>query len=209
MYYNIKTRTDKEVGNVFPQVECLNQELAHKIKSNRFVKLENELLYILDSRANLTKVLSQIEISSLGFLINEDVRDILKKFKIITHNFNEAIIKDYDAITYRYYWLHLGEKLEDLEWLDYENSTFFVEEYGFRTDDISITSYEDFIQKAIEVGDMAVINIEKIQIKSGFFIDSDMFIIPRLTRNIFISQKLKVALEEYNITGILTEEAFR
>ncbi|RDC55868.1 hypothetical protein DU508_16545 [Pedobacter chinensis] len=208
MYYSIKTRTDKEVGGVFPQVSCLNQQLAHSIQSNSFINADSDLLYKLEPKAKLTNVLSQAEISALGFLIDEKTKGIVKGFDIVPHNYNQATVKDNNGREYHYSWLHLGTKLEDLQWLDYQNSSFYVKEYGFRKEDISIKSYQDYEQKSIEVGDMAVILIEKIKIKPQYRINADMFTLPLLTRNIFISQSLKIALDENSITGISTEEAF-
>ncbi|MDQ8051440.1 MAG: hypothetical protein REI78_00370 [Pedobacter sp.] len=208
MYYSITNRTDKEVGNVFPQVDCLNQYLAHSIQFEKPIDLKDDLAYSLKNKAKLTDALSQAEISALGILLNERFKNLLSNFKLLGHHYNQSWVKMDNGKIYDYFWLHLFDNLENLEWLDYAKSTFIVKEYGFKKDDISLTSYQDYKVQSQKVGDMSVIIIKDIKIKENAAINADMFVLPYLSRKIFISEKLKYTLQEKKITGLLIEEAF-
>jgi len=208
MYYSIENSTGKDVGNVFPQVSCLNQDLAHSIQFNEFSNFDSEIQFKLEPKAKLTDILSQAAISAPGFLINDKARQVIEGFNLMEHRYYKCLVKDQMGLVHDYYWLHLVKNLNEVNWLDYENSTFYVKEFGFRENDIPIKSYQDYNQKSMEVGDMAVIIIETIKVKENTKINADLFTIPLLTTSIFISERLKRTLEESETSGISTTEAF-
>src|SRR5688572_9942371 len=94
MYYRIENRTDKEVGNVFPQVSCVSINLAHQIQIDEFSYFDSELLFELQPKAKITDILSQAAISAPGLLVNPKVRDLFSQFNLSQHRYYKCFVKD-------------------------------------------------------------------------------------------------------------------
>jgi len=148
MYYSIKNSTGKDVGNIFPQVSCLNQDLAHSIQFDEFSNFDREILFKLEPKAKLTDVLSQAAISAYGFLVNNKVKQILEGFNLMEHRYYKCLVKDQNGVVHEYYWLHLSDPSLVLT-IDYPKSKFFTLEYGFRDADINLTSYDEYKIKKV------------------------------------------------------------
>lgn len=189
---------------IFPQVQCLSQEDARRLRPGKFPDFTPKLTFSFTKGAKPTDILSQASISAQGILINEKTKYLLLNFKLIEHSIFVANVVRSEI---KYYWMHFIDSLERINWLDYSNSTFYTTEFGFREDNIELKSYDDFKRKSKEISDMGTIEIEKIRLNSQFNYNTDLFIIPNLTKDIFISARLKEALELSKITGIIIEDA--
>lgn len=206
MYYTLDNRTDKEVGNVFPQVDCINQELAHAIKFDAFLpNLDTEILFKLEPKAKLTDVLSQGAIAAHGLLVNRKVIDIFASFNLMKHKYYKCLVKDKKDNTHEYFFLHLADNFT--EKIDYEKSIFYSTRSTFRQEEIKISSYEDYLKKQNLNNFLWGVEIDKISFDKSNNISHDLFSSIPFDMGIYITLKLKLALEEYNISGITIKEA--
>jgi hypothetical protein len=204
MFYSVDNRTDKEVGSVFPQVSCLSQSYAHLLRSNEYPPANIKLVFELENRAKLTDILSQAAISADGLLINEKVKTVFENFNLMNHIFFPVSIKTKDGVL-NYYWLHLNESF--ISAIDYKNSTFCWTEYELEQDSVDIISFEDYIVKKKKNGIYWGVNGETIKLLPNKFKDEiDLFNLGPFDFTIYISDRLKEALEKANISGIEIEE---
>lgn len=209
MYYHLNTRTDKEVGGIFPQANCLTLGHAHSIKFSKFAEIALNLKFELAKRSKVTDIISQSAISADGFIISERVKNILQEFNIIQHKYYEVIIQDaLKRIPENYYWLHTVPKKEFLNWIDYAKSKFYRTKYTFRNEDIEISSVNDYYN-FYKNNDRLIWGIEadEIKLNENFDKSLDMFIFPDFSFRMTISQKLKDAFIQEKISGIEITEA--
>lgn len=207
MWFSVENKTDKEVGSVFPQVSCLNQNLSRSIKFDDFVNLDSELLFQLEPKAKLTDVLSQANISAHGLLINKKVKDLLEKFKLMEHRYYKCLVKDNTGITHDYYWLHISD-YSVLDKIDYANSKFNLRESGFREKNITLDSFKDYKDKLDFLGILYTVSADELVLSQEFDSSIDLFNIPIfIKKKIIISEKLKTELISQKITGILLDES--
>jgi hypothetical protein len=204
MYYKLENRTDKEVGNVFPQVSCFNQKLAHSIKFDEFSNFDTEILFELSPKAKLTDVLSQATISSHGLLINQKVKDLFVGFTIMEHRYYKCIVKDQKGITHNYYWLHIVKDLTDA--INYNLSTFYYTQSGFKKGAINLKSYTHYLDQKKENGILWGVKIDKISLNKSIDIFDLISCIP-FEMGIYISPLLNVHLQENKISGIECNKA--
>ncbi len=200
MFFTIENRTDKEVGNVFPQVSCESLDLAHTIKYDEFSNFETNLIFTLQPKAKLTDVLSQAAISASGFLINEKIKNILSNFNLIEHKYYNCIIRDRAGKVHNYSWIHLME-FNILNKIDYNKSIFYTTEFGFRESEILITSLDDYFNKIKDLDSMWSIKADFIKFKDGDNITYDLFTIPNFFNHLFISENLAEELIYQKVSG--------
>lgn len=205
MYYSIDNSTGKDVGNVFPQVSCLNQDLAHSIQFDEFSNFDSEILFKLEPKAKLTDILSQAAISAYGLLINDKVRQILEGFNIMKHRHYKCLVKDQSGVVHYYYWIHLVE--DNTKKIDYSNSIFNWTKSTFKKGEIKLNSYHDYLEKKKENGILWGVSSEKIKFNELFDTSIDIISCLPFDRNIYISQALKEQINKQNITGIEVEKA--
>lgn len=201
MYYSIENSTGKDVGHVFPQASCLNQDLAHSIQFDQFSNFDCEILFKLEPKANLTDVLSQAAISAYGFLISKKTRRIFETFNLMQHRYYKCLVKDQKGLVHDYYWLHLLNN-DLFNKIDYAASRFYTTEFGFRNEDVILESYEDYKIRKAELGTMYGFKADSIQLTSEFDYRIDMFNIPIFGKSTYISKVLADTLTNNNITGI-------
>lgn len=204
MFFSISNSTDNTVGFVFPQVGCLNQELAHSIKFSEFNNFDREMLFQLEPNAKLTDVLSQASISADGLLINSKVRDILNEFTLMTHRYYKCVVRDNRDNLHDYYWIHLIDN-SLLNKIDYPNSKFYAREYGFREHDVELTSYEDYEIQRRQLGDMWGIGSDCLKLKDNSDFP-DLFRVPLLGNEIVVRPKLAESMRINGVTGLVIEE---
>ena len=205
MYYILENRTDKEVGNVYPQASCITQNLAHAIEFDEFANFESPILFELAPKAKLTDILSQAAISAHGFLLNQKVKDILSGFNLMPHRYYKCIVRDSKGINHDYYWLHISD-YSVLEKINYPDSKFHLRESGFREKDIELSSYEDYEKQKKSLGILYTIQADKIVFKEDFNSLLDLFVIPIFTNKIAGSNTVKEGILSHKITGILMKE---
>jgi len=201
MYYSIENKTDKEVGNVFPQVSCISINLAHQIQFDEFSYFDSELLFELQPKAKLTDVLSQAAISARGLLVNQKVKDLFSQFNLMQHRYYKCFIKDLKGKTHEYFWLHLSD-YSLLNTINYSKSKFYTKESGFREDEISLISFDDYKAKLKELGSLWTISSDYLELDTNFNKELDLFVIPIFDKHIYASEKLKEAIDSTHISGI-------
>ena len=190
---------------IFPQVDNIEKIDVYQLITGRLPKELPLLNYKLENGVKATDILSQAEITATGLILNEKVKSIFKEFEFIKHRLFPISLQN---ITDTYYWFHLITDLAEIDWLDYSQSTFYRNEFGFREEDLSFNSYKNYLSKKKEINDMSTISIEKIKLNENF--DSkkyDLFILPFLSGAIYISERLKAELEKKEISGIEIKEA--
>jgi hypothetical protein len=205
-YFKVTNATDeKVVGKAkFPQCEAIgstddltNEELPDKAPN---------LIFKLKDKACLTDVVSQARITARGFLVNEKVKNLLSDFNLMEHKFYPAklIAKGEESL---YHWLHFTDEEKYLQYIDYQNSTFHKSNLAFmKIDSIYVSSYQDFWDKKMNLP-MKHIRAEKITLlpelrKQGL----DLFYIPYIHSDYWISNRLEEVLETHKISGLQTKE---
>jgi hypothetical protein len=206
-YYILKNNLDvKIVGKDYPQVDCLTMHQAHLITSWHLFDPKPNLKFQLKKKAILTDVLNKSAISSTGFLINKKIKCLFENFKIMRHQYFKTIVLDKNN-ELEYYWLHLSEP-ELTEQLNYEKTIFYRTEWTFREEEIKLNSYNHFkILKEKDKEASFGVELDKIYLSELFDKKLDLFTFLPFDNKIYISENLKNAIDECNITGFKIEKA--
>lgn len=195
---------DNKAEPVYPQVQCVTLEDAHKFKHGEFPNFIPNLVFRLELRAKFTDILSDASISASGLLINEKAKNIFEKFNLIDHKYFPVTIQGTDD---NYYWMQIVSPIQNMKWIDFPNSEFYVTDAGFREDNISLNSFDDYLNKKKKQGVIWGVGIDKILFNKNFNQNLDLYTLPKLDINIYISNNLKKALEDAEITGIEFKKA--
>ena len=207
MYYSIQYQTEGNfIGKEYPQTECLTLIHAHSLNAWEFPDFEPKLIFNLSKKAILTDILSNAAINANGLLVNLKVKELLKGFNLLNHKFYEVII-NYKNTFQTYYWLHICEPTI-IDTIDYTKSLFYRTEYTFREELINLTSFEEYkILKSKDKDGSFGVELDQIYVTEKFNKNLDLLTFLPFDNNIYISEALKSALEENNITGINYEVA--
>lgn len=207
MHYKLQHQIDANiVGKDFPQVECLTQAYAHSLDAWTFPNFAPKLIFNLAKRAKLTDVLLNAAISANGLLINEKVKNLLSNFKLLNHKFYEVTIFNKNE-SLKYYWLHICEP-KIINSVDYQKSIFYRTQYTFREEIIKLTSYQEYEDLKSKDEDAAFgVELDEIFLTNAFNSNLDLFTFLPFDNNLYISETLKEAFENDNVTGIEYEEA--
>ena len=100
----------------------------------------NMRAFHLDSLTNLTDVISQGYIVTMGLLVSERFCEALAGCLVHAHERYPADVVIHGE-TFRYFWLHLIEELENR--IDYTRSEFFVRKPGGAHEPVTITGAAD------------------------------------------------------------------
>lgn len=206
-YYILSNSTGKEIGKAYPQLHCLTQAHAHSMSAWEFPNYIPKLNFELNKTSKLTDVLSNASISANGFLINDKVKKIFENFNLMSHQYYEAnIIIPKSGEVQNYFWLHLCQT-ELAKQLDYKRTVFYETEWTFRKEIIDIESYEHY-ERLKEQDHEAKFGIEldEIFLSNMFNKNLDMFTFLPFSENIYISNRLKEALENDHVTGFNFDE---
>ncbi len=200
MFYAIDNRTDKEVGNVYPQVSCVSQALAHQLCADTFHDGVRELRFELQSGAKCTDVLSQAAISASGLLVSARTQDLLAVHSLMRHRWISCAVKTRSA-SLPYYWLHLVD-MSLLETIDFPASRFYRTEYGFREHDVCLSSFADYEAAKRQFGNMGTIESDYLSLSDHLRDHYDLLALPLFDSRIYVSEKLRDVLAENKITGV-------
>lgn len=204
MYYYIDHRTDKEVGSVYPQIRFNNLKEAFKFRHNLYPEQAPSLSATLEKGAKLTDILSQGSITGHGLLINDKVKNILGSFKVMEHKFYDCPVKDHNGNIHQYYWMALVQP-NLIELINFNKSKFYTTEAGFREDNISLESFEDYTKKKSKLPNHAwSIKAEIITLTSQ---NLDFSVLPNLFIKILVSEGIKDIFLKEKISGIELKEA--
>jgi hypothetical protein len=205
MYYSIENRTDKEVGNIFPQANCLTQSSAHLLTTNEFYTNFPKLVFELEKKSKLTDLISQASISSIGLLVSAKLKEILIKHKLPKYKLYQSELK-ISNLSIDYFWVHFNFE-NFINFIDFENSIFYYTKFEMQVEQISIKDFNEYKMLKKENGIMWDVEIESIKLKDNLIDDFDLFNFYPFTRNIFISEKLKNDIVQNSISGIEIKES--
>lgn len=201
MYYKIENKTDSEVGNIFPQVSCINHQLAHAIHFDEFVSFDQELSFQLQSKAKLTDVLSQASISACGILISERFSDIISNYTLANHRLYRALVTDHKGKYHKYFWLHFVDN--ELKFsVNYSKSTFYWTRSTFRKGILELDSYEQYLKLKSENGSLWGVDIDTVVLNRSKYQNLDMISCIPFDIGVYLNETLKENLENEKITGI-------
>ena len=160
------------------------------------------LKFRLKNKAKLTDVLSSTAGPFTDFLINQKVKEIIDSSHIMQHQFFKALIEK-GRQEYDYYWLHLSQP-DLINALDYEKSEFYQTEWELlNKGTIKIKSFEHYQNlKAKDKEGAFGVSLKKIVMTEKFDRSLDLFFLLPFDFNIYISESLKVKLEQNGIKGI-------
>ncbi len=208
IYYTLKNDLDdKIVGKDYPQVDCLTMHQAHLITSWHLFDPKPNLKFKLKKRAVLTDTLKDITIGGgTGFLINTKTKGVFDKFNIMRHQYFDASVETQKGEVLNYFWLHLTEP-QLTEKLDFHRTLFYRTEWTFRKEPIILNSYNHYKElKAKDTEASFGVEIDKVALSDNFDSDLDMFTFLPFDNKVYISERLKNAIEENGIIGFKIEK---
>ena len=218
-YYLLSKSTDEKIIGRYPQCKGLPSGMGltyewfeqpnsmTKLRNDDFPEFDPELIFELEKKAILSDVVIPSNIIAKGFLVNEKVKDLFSQFKLMEHKYYPANLF-FKGVEYQYYWLHFKDCEEKyLGNIDYQNSSFFVSNLALMKEkDISIISRDDFWDKKMNLP-MKHIRATKLKLSEGLLNEGlDLFYIPYVHSDFWVSNKLSKAIEVTEITGFEIRE---
>lgn len=212
-YYSIRESINPSIVGIYPQVEdarytCDVWEDQRFIDSKKFEKLDYEPITasaILRKNAKPTDLISAGIVGfSLKLLISGKLKKILKGVRNSGMQFFRAQIIRKGEILEDYWVVNMYEI--DMKFIDFKCSDIFITKGVFeRIEKLSLSSYEDFLNKQIEVkitGKSFRLSIDKIKIAP--LANQDFFGLLNVPGGVkyVVSEDLKTHIEESNINGI-------
>jgi hypothetical protein len=216
-YYTLEPACDTpETGHVFPQIQKLKPGYDRKKPDSIYSYLKKSINGFPDEAPDLdgftmhgyakpTDLVSNA-ITSPGLFINQKAKSIFEMNNLISHRFYQA------NVTYRgkplsdYYWLHIISDLTD--YISYSDSSFFIyKRFDLDMGDIKINSKDEYFEQLKRLQEnnpntYITIRAKKITLTPSFFNKKlDLFKIGLFDTNFYISQRLRDALVDNNITG--------
>lgn len=181
-----------ESGNdsVFPQVDLVSQN--HGLDSEHIPEIDSLKMRLCDG-ATFSSVLSQAGINSYGFLMNNEVKDLFVNLATCNVSFVPVYVEA-DDNTEKYWWMHLYQDVSYLENIDFKNSKFQVKKFSKLIGEIELESYHDYLEKKKELGVLKRIR-PKVLVLKGTPMVLDVFILPRISPSVIVTEKAKKVLE--------------
>ncbi len=169
-----------------------------------------EIKYLLlDKNADLLDIINAPMLTFTGLLMNNRTQKIFMSYMLPSHKYYPAYIKDYKANIFEYVWLQTSSERNYDNFMDYKKSQFYwKKDYGnIEREDIEINSLQDLEDFKIKLKKGQGIRVKIVVLKTDFLnLNIDLFKIARLSNDWIISERLKIALEENEITGISFKE---
>jgi len=206
-YYNLQLASGtNETGREYPQCQTMSESYDHNgayshrnLRHTVFPDFTPDFnYYVLHPQAKLTDVVSVIN-PYFGLVVNDKVKQILTKFVLPEYRFYDVRIQSKD-IFFNYNFLHIICDLTDK--YNFSCTQFYISELlsdnrFFKTNSPEGLNKE--IDKALPFGK---VGIYKLDIKRNVNINYDIFYLTPADNELYISHRLKTALEEAKVTGI-------
>ena len=209
MYYSIGRSDDlKKIGH-YPQADLKEgynpRNNGHfMVKHNEFPDFRPNLELEMHPKTKPTSYLDSTAGLTSGFIIDKDFKSIISSFKLPRHHFYPIKVYKKNELL-EYYWFHYI--VDDFwEFIDKEQSyaeVVFMEtptKIGVEKN-IPILSKEQIIGEEEKLPLNKNLRIGKIVMKKEFF-SYGLYKIGCLSYNTIISESLKQALEQKDITGM-------
>ena len=230
-YYNFEHSTKTKVVGSAPggQLELL-QPLNFNSMQQLFNQLPKQSEFRLKGNSRLTDLLYCLNISTINnFIVSSKMCSILKKFNIQEHQWESCTIRKKDK-TWDYHLLRFAQPRDNKrrpqlccpEMVDWKNSVFFEDSYarfgGIKGNEpiLKIDSYDDYLKVQAEYNRKfedhenidLTIGVMKFAFNEEYLEKNnpDMCWLYPLHSNPLISERLKAALEENDITSVETME---
>lgn len=157
MYYTLKYACNTlETGSEYPQIQKMKNGYDYNATDstsalskarNKFLTFQPNLdSFQLHSKAKMTDLLSNGLTGAFGILISDKLKNVLEKYKIVSHKFYPAKIALKNEIFENYYWMQIISDLTSC--IDYNKSKFFIyKDYSINVGNIAIVSKEDLLNK--------------------------------------------------------------
>lgn len=158
---------------------------------------------MLSGSAKLTDVVSNGYCSDF-FIVSEKVKRILEQYTLCPHRFYPLGLYK-RKVKYDYFLLHIISVYVD--YVDYNRTSFMdCDIFTNKKDgDVIVTSLDDLLQKRDEIkkakGRSQTVWGERIVMNEHFDKETDFFVISRFDANIYMSERLKNAIEAAGVTG--------
>jgi hypothetical protein len=137
-----------------------------------------------------------------GFALSDKFRTILSHFKMPLHRYYKVQVTHKQKIYDNYSWLHLLHLPENPSPINFAMSQFFPPNSHWSTNQpVSVTDFDDAAEKNVFLLDSSKIGLTKL------VLNYDILSFRGLCHHCIISQPLKFALLEANISGIQIIEA--
>jgi len=194
-------------GNVYPQCPHMTNDYNHSAK-NSYRKMRHDNFpdfvpnlqsYVLDEVAKLTDFLSKGH-PYFGLLINDKMKNLIQDFCLPTSKFYHASIMNGKHLCHNYFLFHFISDLSDS--IDYKKTLFYLWDTFEASPTICFKNKSDLQNKYKEIDSITKIRTDKFILKSQNKINFDLFHISFFDNTIYISHRLKTALEEAKVTGI-------
>lgn len=207
-YYILSNSTDEKVVGDIPQVKMGHDYDFDKYNSVRnisrynFPEFDPDLnFFVMTPKAKPTDVITVSGlISAKGFLINEKAKNILDKHKLVSHKYYVTKVY-YKNQSFPYYWWHVVSDLTHC--IDYNQTTFMIKRlFKVEVDNLTIDTGEDLKKKKHEIGTLKNMVPNTLVLNNAFDKTLDLFIIGGFNDEIFISEKMKLELEQQKISGV-------
>jgi hypothetical protein len=201
-------------NDVVPQVEHMGPsyqwnapDSVTQIRSNEPLAVRpNMRAFHLDPATNLTDVISQGYIYTVGLLVSERFYDVLRGCVVQAHEAYPAEVV-HRAETFRYVWMHMTELLEPC--IDFERSTFIIRPHQGPEQSVRFAAPDELRQKARElvntIGPVRLV-ADRIVFRPGTP-RFDLFGIVLTGRLFLVSDSLADRLRSGRFTGFTLEES--
>ena len=222
-YYKFRDAcATKETGAYYPQITEMIKgydynahDSVHNFRKNDFLKkgnIPNFDTIKMNGLSKITDLISQCVISGNGFIVSKKLKEILEKYVLPKHWFFPIKILRRKELLEDFFWFEIFLEENQLQLVDYPNSTFYkVRNYSLidKIEQMSIKSFEDYKTKDEIISDeskmLYSISSEQIVLKSPP--KMDIFKIGVFDSNFYISNSLMKEIIESKITGCRIEEA--
>lgn len=214
-FYSIETDTEKGNSAIIdgpePGYDYNNPNSQFDLSSWEFPNFEPFFSKLIFERGfKLVDFINPSTMGACGFVISERIKDIILKFDIMPHKIHQLPVYENKDENVQYYLLQLIRNLDDYSLIDFQNSSFYTDEYlsgygfGKSIKKINIYNEKEFIDIRDSLDELKFEKIfhEKLVLKKA---PTDIFAFHNINTNFprfFISENLKNILQEIKVTGL-------
>ena len=198
-YYEIKNELNPaKVGKDFSQIGFMKPS-GQFLNSWEFPKDNLEFQLELNDNSILTDFLNTSAVMAAGFFISRKARKVFEAYNLMNQKYYPSKVK-MEGDVHDFFWMHLRDE-RIVELIDYAKSEFFETKFNRKIAPIDIRNFEDYEQKKEERGFKFGVKLEKIVFQAKDWCDLDLFTILPFDNKIYMSEKLKDALNMECISG--------
>ncbi|CAL2108677.1 conserved hypothetical protein [Tenacibaculum sp. 190524A02b] len=209
-YYSLEYNKDRKIIGVSPQSQTGH---VGDIQQD-FIPFEGLINFdfnlpepILEKKAKLTSYINVVMISGQFLVIDDDFLCLLKEFNIGNNQSWKLKVWQEKKLIKKYNLFFLND-IKQNDYINYSKSKFYIgtySDFNYKGDTIKVESYKDLLikrEKITQKSQKLWLREEKIVFDLRG-VKEDMFKIMNSPRSgYYISERLKEAIEEKNLTGM-------